>query len=46
MGLPGGHAEHGLVAVMVFLDHGIMEQNVRADQRIALQATGSRDHGQ
>jgi hypothetical protein len=28
MGLPGGHAEHGLVAVMVFLDHGIIGQNV------------------
>jgi hypothetical protein len=28
MGLPGEHAERGLVAVMVFLDHGIMGQNV------------------
>ena len=28
MGLPGGHAKRGLVAVMVFLDHGIMGQNV------------------
>jgi len=28
MGLLGGHAEHGFVAVMVFLDHGIMGQNV------------------
>jgi len=28
MGLPGGHAECGLVVVMVFLDHGIMGQNV------------------
>ena len=28
MGLPGGHAERGLLAVMVFLDHGIMGQNV------------------
>jgi len=28
MGLPGEHAKCGLVAVMVFLDHGIMGQNV------------------
>ena len=29
-GLPGGHAERGLMAIMVFLDHGIMGQNVEA----------------
>jgi hypothetical protein len=28
MRLPGGHAERELVAVMVFLDHGIMGQDV------------------
>jgi hypothetical protein len=28
MGLSGGHAKRGLVAVMVFLDHRIMGQNV------------------
>jgi len=28
MRLSGEHAERGLVAVMVFLDHGIMGQNV------------------
>jgi len=38
LGLPCGHAERGLVAVMDFLNHGIMGQNVGADQRIALQA--------
>jgi len=28
MGLSSKHAERGLVVVMVFLDHGIMGQNV------------------
>jgi len=33
MGLPGGHAEHRLVAVMDIQDHGIMgAENVGADQ--------------
>jgi hypothetical protein len=41
MGLLDGHAEHGLVAVMDFLDHGIIRQNVGANQSIALQAAGS-----
>jgi len=27
MGLPGGHAKHGLVAVMDIQDHGIMGEN-------------------
>jgi len=41
LGLPSGYAERGLVAVMDFLDHEIMGQNMGADQRIALQAAGS-----